>query len=958
MKLIKRKIIIITFLVYTVTSYSQVKNIGLPDIRNYSKTAYKGGTQNWDINQDSNGNIYFANNEGLLQFDGSSWRTYNLPNSSEIKTVKIDASGKIFVGGYNEFGYFEANDKGKMIYFSLSKLVDRKKIKVTDFVWKIHLFKDEVIFQTFARCYIYKKNKIKVIEAPKRFQFSYQVKNHLYIQDISTGIMEYHNNKLTPLKGSEILNNTEVWGMFSLPNNKILIATLDKGLFLYENEKVYPWQTEANEFIKKFSSLGGTNIKNDFIVLNTVLNGMIICNSDGKIIQHVNYIKGLQNNTVLSSFVDKDYNLWLGLDNGIAYINENSPFTYFGFSYNLGTVYGSVIHKNYLYVATNQGVFYHPWNSSFKEETFKLVNGTNAQAWSVQVIDNQLLCGSNSGALVIDKGKLIKNLDNNGYFSFKKIPNRPNFFIGSYYDGFTIFEKTDNSLEFRNKVEGSSDRSASSFELDDANVWVKKDNFLYKMELSEDLKRFKTIKKYQSLLKSSPGIDCIQKIRNQVYFVRENHFFKYSKEQNLFFEDNEISNLFEKIPRVNSLKEDEQGNIWYVFKESLGVLMKSKTGTYYNNVVPFSNLTGNLVKNNISINTINSNNIFIGLTDGLAHYDSKLVDTYVTKPKSYIRNVIYAGDTLILKNGQKKCTEIEIPYVSNNVKFTFSTPTFENLENVEYSYNLECFDESWSRWSTVSVKEYTNLLEGNYNMQVKVRNSYGIQSDVTGVSFKILRPWYRTYLAYLCYLLLVFLGIYFTTRQIKFKIRKNKYYETIEQRRLYLEKETKIKQEQYELEKEIERLENEKLQIKILSKDKELVNNTLQVVKKNKSLNGIISKLKDIDTNSFDESTKNQISKLNKSIVKEVNTDKSWKDLEKHIKNVHFDFLKKLKDKHPTISPREMDLSTYLLMNMSTKEIAEFMSISTAGVELARYRLRKKLELNKKENLIGYLMNI
>jgi DNA-binding CsgD family transcriptional regulator len=173
-----------------------------------------------------------------------------------------------------------------------------------------------------------------------------------------------------------------------------------------------------------------------------------------------------------------------------------------------------------------------------------------------------------------------------------------------------------------------------------------------------------------------------------------------------------------------------------------------------------------------------------------------------------------------------------------------------------------------------------------------------------------------------------------------------------------LEKEARIRKEQYKLEKEIEKLKNDKLQIKIQAKDKELVTNSLQVVKKNKILNGIIHKLKEINTTTLDEETKFQFTKLNKSILKEVNADKSWKDLEKHIKNVHFEFLKRLKEKHPAISPRELDLSTYLLMNMSTKEIAEIMNISGGGVELARYRLRKKLELNKKENLIGYLMSI
>jgi DNA-binding CsgD family transcriptional regulator len=243
-------------------------------------------------------------------------------------------------------------------------------------------------------------------------------------------------------------------------------------------------------------------------------------------------------------------------------------------------------------------------------------------------------------------------------------------------------------------------------------------------------------------------------------------------------------------------------------------------------------------------------------------------------------------------------------------------------------------------------------------MKARVQNSYGILSEQATIPFTVSPPWYRHILAYIFYIISVFIIIYYIRKSIKAKIRKNKHYETVEQRRLYLEKESKIRQEQFDLEKEIERLKNDKLQIKILAKDKELVTNSLQVVKKNKILNGIIHKLKDINVESFDETAKFQFTKLNKSIVKEVNADHSWKDLEKHIKNVHFDFLKRLKEKYPTISPRELDLSTYLLMNMSTKEITEIMNISRGGVELARYRLRKKLNLTKKENLVGFLMSV
>ena len=956
MKLIKSYFIITLFTLFSISFFGQVKSIGLPDVRNYKRNEYKGGTQNWNIGQDKNGNLYFANNNGLLQFDGSSWRKYPLPNLTSVRCLKINDSGKIFVGGYNEFGYFQPNEKGKLKYTSLAKSVDKNKIKIIDFIWKIHTFNGETIFQSFARIYIFKNNKLTILEAPKRFQFSFVVRNKLYLQDEGKGILEYKNGKLYQLPNTTSFNNTEIWAMQALDKNKILIITLEKGLFIYENNTVKPWNTEANNFVKKNNSLGGVTIKNNFIVLNSVLDGIAICDFNGKIIQHLNRKKGLQNNTVLTSFIDNKNNLWLGLDNGIAFVNEGSPFTYFGFSYDISTVYASVIHDGNLYVATNQGVFYHAWNNSFKEDTFKLVEGTTAQSWNVQVIDNELICSNNRGALVIKGGRVTRTIDSKGYFGIKKIPNRPGFFIGSNYDGFAIFQKTPNGLVYKNQVIGF-DKSSNSFELDKSYFWLKKDESIYRMSLSNDLTRFSSIKKIDRLTPQYKNIGSIQKIDNQLYFQTNNHFYKYSEEQDIFYEDKNLTKLFKNIPIINALSEDSQSNLWYAFDESVGVLMKRNK--YYTNIVaPFSNLTGNLVSNYLSVNTIDSKNIFIGLTDGLAHYDSELLNNFVTKPKAFIRSFSFPGDTIILGNNQNKIENIRIPYSSNHVRFTFSSPTYENLENVEFSYQLEPFDDKWSNWSTISIKEYTNLREGDYKMNVKVRNSYGIQSEPSTLLFTVSPPWYRHFLAFILYFVLIIIGIYIVSNRIKMKIRKNKYYETIEQRRLYLEKESRIRQEQYDLEKEIEKLKNDKLQIKILAKDKELVNNSLQVVKKNKILNGIIHKLKEIDVEALDDSTKFQVSKLNKSIVKEVNTDKSWKDLEKHIKNVHFEFLKRLKEKYPTISPRELDLSTYLLMNMSTKEIAEIMNISTGGVELARYRLRKKLGLNKKENLIGFLMSI
>jgi DNA-binding CsgD family transcriptional regulator len=935
----------------------QVKNIGLPEIRNYKRSDYKGGTQNWNIDQDANENIYFANNEGLFQFDGTVWSKYELPNKSVVRSIKTDRTGRIYVGGYNEFGYFKANNEGHLVYYSLSKFLTKNKINSIDIIWKIHLINDEVIFQSFQNAFVLKNNRIRIISPPNRFQFSYTVGNKIFFQDITKGLLEYKRGKLYPLANTNKLNDTEVWGVFNLGDNKILITTLDKGLFIYENQQLTSWNTEANLFITKNSGLGGAQMKNDYFVLNSVLNGIIICDRFGKIIQHINRKKGLQNNTALTSYIDKKNNLWLGLDNGIAFVNEKSPFTFFGSSYNLSTIYATAVHKGILYVATNQGVFYHTWKKPFQEENFELIEGTTGQAWNIQVINDQLFCSHNRGAIQISGTKISAILDNVGYWSFKKIPSKPNYIIGSNYKGFSLLENKNGKWTFISHINGF-DKSVGDFEIEDSSIWVKKDELIYKLNLNSDLRKFNSVKTFNKLSNVDNGITSIQKLKNTICFQFNNHFYTFNKEDQQFEKNSKFSRIFNKIPFTNTIHEDQFGNIWYVIKESLGVLLKKEDGDYVNTIAPFLNLTQDLVYNNLSINTVDPNNIFIGLTDGLVHYDSKLPNDFKTKPKVFIRNFYNPSSTISQGNSPNKPYDINIPYASNFVKFRFSTPTYENIENIKYSFKLEGFDDSWSDWSPSTVKEYTNLREGNYKMKVKVKNSFGIVSNETNVAFSISPPWYRHFLAYIFYLILIGAATRIIRDRIKIKIRKNKYYETIEQRRLYLEKEARIRKEQYKLEKEIEKLKNDKLQIKILAKDKELVTNSLQVVKKNKILNGIIHKLKEINTASLDEDTKFQFSKLNKSILKEVNSDKSWKDLEKHIKNVHFEFLKRLKEKHPTISPRELDLSTYLLMNMSTKEIAEIMNISGGGVELARYRLRKKLELNSKENLIGYLMSI
>ena len=106
--------------------------IGIPRIQNFSKLEYKGGSQVWSITQDAQGRMYFANDEGLLTYDGTYWRIHPLPNKTNLRSVAIDQSGRVFVGGQGELGYFLADKAGQFVYTSLIPLLPKEQRNFAD----------------------------------------------------------------------------------------------------------------------------------------------------------------------------------------------------------------------------------------------------------------------------------------------------------------------------------------------------------------------------------------------------------------------------------------------------------------------------------------------------------------------------------------------------------------------------------------------------------------------------------------------------------------------------------------------------------------------------------------------------------------------------------------------------------------------------------------------------------
>src|SRR5205085_4161530 len=134
-------------------------------------------------------------------------------------------------------------------------------------------------------------------------------------------------------------------------------------------------------------------------------------------------------------------------------------------------------------------------------------------------------------------------------------------------------------------------------------------------------------------------------------------------------------------------------------------------------------------------------------------------------------------------------------------------------------------------------------------------------------------------------------------------------------------------------------------------KNKELAGATMNLVQKGELMGKIKDELMRLLKNlGNDESTRN-FKKVIKMMTEDEKFEQDWEHFSLHFDRVHGDFLTALKNKFPNITPSELKLCAYLRMNLSTKEIAQLMNISVRGVEVSRYRLRKKLQIPSEVNL-------
>lgn len=948
-------------------SFGQFSQIGSPFITHFSKSDYQAGTQNWDILEDPRGILYFGNNKGLLEFDGVRWRLLSTPNRTIVRSMRLAADGRIYIGAQDEFGYLEADSTGLPAYRSLTGLVPEQYRGFED-VWKILSFGPHQLFCTQRALFALRDGEVETLLPEGRFDNYFQANERLFLRDTRRGLLEFDGRTLSPVPGGQLFVGQGIAAILPGPGERLLLVSMNDGLFWLDRQGIEPWDAPANDFLREYRAFCGLALADGRYAIGTPLNGLLIVDQAGRPSLHLNKATGLQNNTVLSIYQDHLQNLWLGLDNGIDYAEICAPFKLVHSRTGLeGTGYASILYQDRLFLGTNQGLYYFDWKERgdpLKPMRLQEVGQAKGQVWSLQELGGELLIGHHEGAFVLRGEEAVPLSRVQGAWKFLELSSFPGYAVCGTYSGLLLYRR-DPQWTFVRRLDGFGE-SARVMEQDaEGNLWVSHAyKGLYRVRFAADEPAIAGVDFYNS----GNGLPTdlfinVGKVRGKLVFTTPEGLYRYDPSEDRFFPDAELTEVFGEGRNVHRLLEDQSGQVWFSIDEEFGVVKVREEGLFNElEVHYFNQIQDVLVDGFESVFAVDSHHVFIATEGGFVHYDPSIEKDPEIPFGALIREVaVLSKDQRTVWAGglyqNRPQADLSFSNKDNSFRFVYSAPYYEEQQHLQYRHRLRGFQEDWSDWTTQSRKEYTNLPHGDYSFEVEARNAYGQISAPAVFPFTIDPPWYATTLARIVYLLLALVMIFGQVRSSSRRVEKAKAVMAREQAMELDRKEAEYREEAERSEAEIIRLRNEKLQSDIQHKNSELASATMHLVQKGEILMNIRQDLSKLLPNAASEN-KRRIKQLIKTLEADARLDDNWEQFELYFDQVHEDFLRRLRERFPALTPKDQKLCAYLRMNLSTKEIAPLMNISVRGVEISRYRLRKKLELETDDNLVDFILKI
>ncbi len=739
-------------------------NAGRPHIQNFTVEDYNGFVQSWGFSQDDNGLIYIANQLSVLQYKGTKWNTISITNNRAISTTSH--SEVIYVGGNDEFGYLinsSSETSASAEFFSLRGLIS-DSVSIGS-IWEVIGRGNKVYFRSdnYLIAYNIEDLSVEYWQPEIRFSYLFELDNKLYVRSAIDGVFEVDSLGLIRTDWGEKFAENPI--IAALNTDEISILCDLEACFSLQDGKLSDFIFESMDYLLEHDIDEGIGLTDGTILFATWSGGIVHYDKNGNLIQIIDESNGLVNNTVYGLFEDKLGAVWVATINGISKLNLHLPFQIYDNSAGIESFINDIIEfDGRLYVAnTSTGIYSMDKDSA----TFSLIKtGSGCAELSILVKNLYTIC---DGLLYRIDDINLTEIDLSGLtLSVIELYKEPDIiFIGNNLNQ-TIARINKDEIEVLATVDAVEEDINSIIIDQEQNIWLGTTaNGLIKLRVDitidgnvitsketyfSDLENRGSSKRvYVTSINSEPafltwgaGIQRYDKIKKVMYqdlafgellsdTSRQYFIADESKNGSVFIRSGGEFQFAEKIG------EDE----YHVKSDVLDFIEDGQFTTMYSDSREI---------------------LWLGVDESLIRYDRNQQFKLDQNFHVSIDEVLVNADSLI-NGGSNKEFDV-IKYDNNEIRFTFSAASLDAPERTEFRVKLDGMEEEWGRWSTESTKDYTNIREGDYEFIVEARDVYGIINSSEPFSFSVLPPWYRTWWAYLLYLI-GFSGLAYSSHRIR-----------------------------------------------------------------------------------------------------------------------------------------------------------------------------------------------
>jgi signal transduction histidine kinase/DNA-binding response OmpR family regulator len=751
------------------TSAPHPAEVGTPILESHSIKEFNSAPQVWTILQDRRGVVYLGvSSRQLVEYDGFSYRKIDV-GMDNVRSLALDDSGRVWVGGNGGFGYLAPDGKGTEAYVSLLEKIPEKDRDFTD-VWQTLATPQGLFFRSYEELFRWDGTTMHVWHArpQSRMQALSAVRGHIYTAETGIGLEEIVGDELRPVPGGEAYAKSSKLFLYPYDDDRIIVSEREGLLTLYDGQKVRPFPTAADSYLKAHKLYTSTLLRDGSICLTTLSGGAVILMHDGSLRQILDVPDGLLDPGALSAYQDRDGALLIGTGGGFSRVDISSPISIF---WSEGPL-DAVRFQGSIYVADGNGS--HPAlkltsDPKTNRPSMIPIQGANQGFSLLKFKDHsgktpdQLLVSSSEGVLRLMGDKLvptlpaIQTLDKQAYLALQSRKNPNRVFVG-HGDGVSSMRWDGSKWIDEGRLPNTVFVAHSLAEDGDGDLWAGggKDHLL-RIKVAPTGMRDSTAESVSTNYGIPADIGGVASLFGDVYvgFGDSQNIYRWDRGTHRFVLDNRMQLPLDEPDASPIAFEAEDGSAWSLMVSSARRRIARVTRTADGSLHLDEDTYKPLTRFKVYPSFVDTDGTVWSTGESLLRFDPRLRAGTIDLLPTLVRQVNAGTNLLFGGAAALDRSELRLPPGSSSVRFQFAAPIFSNSADVDYQYFLDGADKDWSAWGKQKEANYSGLGPGKYRFRVHARGDDGRVSPEGTYAFVILPPWYRTTLSYVLYGLLL-----------------------------------------------------------------------------------------------------------------------------------------------------------------------------------------------------------